>query len=456
MADSPKHSRGSHFASSPNAASTTGAHASANNTGNSAGIPRAARSGARFKTAGSAQGGSRASARTSQSTVSPRAINSGATGMVSTVTPRSRSQRAADARGGHGHVGAIVGLVIGIVIVAAIAFVVVPRLFPAKVDDSIELQNVGSQVEVYIEDGSGATAIASQLSSEGIISSYQDFLEEMVKEGADSKLKSGAYVFTVGQDYPSIIAQLISGPNSTSGVFTIPEGSTLEAVASIVSGTLSNISAEGFIEQAKASNYKADYSFLADVDTSTYDTLEGFLYPKTYNFSGQTDVTADTVIRTMLNQFQTEIAALDFSYPESQGLSVAQVVSLASIVEKESTQSTGAMVAAVFWNRLDNLGEPNYGFLQSDATTAYSVKHDPTADEVHDANDPYSTYAYQGLPPTPICSPGLTSLQNVCSPDMDYIEGGYYYFYFWNDENGQIQYAFSKTLDEHNAAIANN
>lgn len=440
MADTPKHSRGSHFAGA------------ANTNASSAGTGR----GARFNT-NAASAPSHSSQRASQRLQSGQVSTNG--GMVSMATPRSRAQRQADARGGHSSKGVIAGVIAGIVVVALIALLVVPRLgslfsgSSTATDDVSTLPNQGQQVSVIIPDGSGAYDVAALLKENGLVVTQDGFVEQMVAQGADSKLKSGAYEFTIGQDYDSILAVLVGGPNSTANTFTIPEGCTLAATASIIESTL-GISVDEFTAQAKASNYVNDYSFLSGVDTSTYDTLEGFLYPKTYDLSMETDITADKVIRVMLDQFQTEIASLDFSYPESQGLSIAQVVNLASIVEKESTQSTGAMVAAVFWNRLDNMGAPNYGFLQSDATTAYSVGHDPSAEEVHDENDPYSSYTHQGLPPTPICSPSLQSLQNVCSPDMEYIEGGYYYFYFWNDENGEIQYAFSKTLEEHNAAIA--
>ena len=101
----------------------------------------------------------------------------------------------------------------------------------------------------------------------------------------------------------------------------------------------------------------------------------------------------------------------------------------------------------MFYNRLTTKGEPSYGYLQSDATTAYVVGHDPSADEVH-ANSPYSTYSNAGLPPTPICSPSIECLQAVCSPNQDAL-GKYYFFYFQDDK-----YTFSETYDEHKAAFS--
>ena len=130
--------------------------------------------------------------------------------------------------------------------------------------------------------------------------------------------------------------------------------------------------------------------------------------------------TADSLVRAMLPQYQSEVAGLDYSYAESQGLTAYDVLKLASIVERESDPEHFATVASVFYNRLAS----DRPYLESDATTAYEVGRTPTADEVH-ADTPYSTYANPGLPPTPICAPSIEALKAVCAPEQtDYL-----YFY---------------------------
>ena len=344
------------------------------------------------------------------------------------------------------------GLVIGgvaavVVVVLAIILVVVPSL--TKSGGDTQQIEVGQVVNVTIPDGAGAQTVAQALFDAKAIENKSEFLKQVSRMNAGESLKSGNYVITVGGDLSNLVELLAAGPNASGIALTIPEGYTVARIADAVESTL-GISADEFKEQAKASNYVADYPFL---EGAANDSLEGFLFPKTYSFGE--GATADGVIRAMLTQFQNEIATLDLSYAEGRGLTVAQIVNLASIVEKESTPSTQGAVAAVFWNRLENNGEPNYGFLQSDATTAYSVGHDPSAEEVHNESDPYSTYAHQGLPPTPISCPGLASLQAVCSPDGEYLDQGYYYFFFYNDKDGNVQYAFSKTYEEHQQAIRN-
>ena len=380
--------------------------------------------------------------------------NGRVSGRAATATRRaSRGEVMRDgAPTSHSRTVGIVAAALAVVVLLGIVVVaILPSLnSPSEAESDTQEIVAGNQVSVLIPEGSGASVVADLLYDAGLISNKSEFLNQARQMNAEQSIKSGSYSFTAGSDLPSIINQLTTGPNAEISL-TIPEGYTLARVAAAVQEVLP-ITSDEFLAQAKASNYVADYSFLEGVEN---DSLEGFLFPKTYSFSS-TEVTADEVIRTMLDQFETELATLDLSYPTSDGLSVAQMVNLASIVEKESTPSTRAQVASVFYNRLDNMGDPNYGFLQSDATTAYSVGHDPSAEEVHDESDPYSTYAHQGLPPTPICSPGLESLQAVCSPDMDYINEGYFYFFFWTNDAGETEYAFSRTYDEHLQAIANN
>ena len=206
-----------------------------------------------------------------------------------------------------------------------------------------------------------------------------------------------------------------------------------------MAATGNRVSLDDFVNAASdASAYAADYPFLASAGTNS---LEGYLFPKTYPYDENS--TAESLIRAMLDQFAAETTALDWSYAESRGLAPYDVVKLASIVEKESDAAHRAEVASVFYNRLAAGMR-----LESDATVAYFVGHDPTAEDVNIENE-YNTYFIDALPPTPINSPGLDCLQAVCAP----AETGYYYFYFESDDNGGMNYTFSETYDEHRAAF---
>ena len=364
--------------------------------------------------------------------------------MQSLATPRTRDQRAQASRGGHSRKGPIIALVAALVVVVVAGVILVPRIFKSTPTQS-ELANQGTQVEVVIDDGSGALAIASKLKEAGVIASSDDFVTEVQKQKADSSLKSGAYVFTIGDSYENIIAQLTKGPNSTSGRITIPEGLTVAQTAAAVESAL-GISADDFTAQAKASNYAGEFSFLADASD---DSLEGFLYPKTYDFSGQSGVTADTVIRAMLTQYQADVASLDFASAEAAiqeryGVTMSDydILKLASVVEREGLNaSQRPKVASTFYNRLQ-IGMA----LQSDATMMYVTGGTVTADDLK-TESPYNTYLNTGLTPTPICSPSLESIQATLTPD----DTDYLYFYITQSDEW-----FSSTYDEHLQAIEEN
>lgn len=302
-----------------------------------------------------------------------------------------------------------------------------------------ELLAEGQEAAVVVEQGSGAKAIGEQLVEKKLVGSASDFTKRVNEMGVESQLKPGTYTFAGGTSLDDIVRQLAAGPDMGNAL-TIPEGYKLSDIAAAVAtASEGRITAEAFTAAASdASVYAASYSFLADAGTNS---LEGFLFPKTYAVAD--DATADSLVRMMLDQFQKETAGLDWSYPQSQGLSIYDAVNLASIVEKESSgdEQIRAQVAAVFYNRLETTGEPSYGFLQSDATTAYEVGHDPTPEEVH-AETPYSTYTNKGLPPTPICSPSLDCLKAVCAPDQESL--GKYFFYFEGDS-----YYFTETYEDH-------
>ena len=337
----------------------------------------------------------------------------------------------------------IVSIVLLVVVLGGLAWGGV-TLFNSCSGPAVELLGEGEEATVEVAEGAGAQAIGQQLVEKRLVASASEFTRRVNDLGVDSQLKPGTYTFAGGTGLDGIIRALQAGPETNA--LTIPEGYKLADIAQAVADhTEGRISAEDFSAAASdASAYAGDYAFL---ESAGSNSLEGFLFPKTYDIAD--DATADSVIRAMLDQFQAETASLDWSYAESQGLSIYDAVNLASIVEKEASgnELIRAQVAAVFYNRLATDDYPSYGYLQSDATTAYEQRRDPTGDEVH-AETPYSTYANQGLPPTPICSPGLDCLTAVCAPDQEAL-GKYFYFYF-EGEN----YYFSETHEEHQSTFS--
>ena len=339
--------------------------------------------------------------------------------------------------------------VVFVVVLVVLAIFVITQIVNCSSNNLIA---AGTEVSVTINEGEGGNEIADKLVSAGLVANSNDFKRTLSAKGASSSLKAGTYVLVGGTSNEDIVDELVSGPTSVQ--LTVPEGATIASISTSVASLTSNRISETLLKEqtSNVDAYRSKYPFIGNATS-----LEGFLFPKTYDVL-KSD-TADTLVNAMLNQYNLETASLNYSYPESKGLSKYDVLILASIIEKESDASTREKVSAVFYNRLFNSDEPDsetgYGYLQSDATTAYFVGHDPSAEEVH-ADNEYSTYTNSGLPPTPICNPGIESLRAACSPDTQAMDEGYYYFYFAKNSSGEMQYYFSKTLDEHNAAIEAN
>lgn len=334
----------------------------------------------------------------------------------------------------------VIGVLIAIAVVAGAALFLFPRIFGG---DSANIE-AGQQVSITIPEGSSGDAIATILVENHIIADSGEYYAAVKKLNAEMSLKPGDYQFETLQDPLSVVKQLVAGPNLEGVKLTVPEGKTVEQTAQLVEDAY-GISADEFISQAKASAYAGDYPFLADAGN---DSLEGFLYPKTYTFEGTP--TADEVIRAMLDQYQLDVFdAFDFdagraAISATYGIELSdyELLTLASIVEREGLNADQrAHVASVFLNRLAGKGDfAGRPYLQSDATLMYETGGAVTAEDIQGIDSPYNSYQNAGLPPTPICSPSSEAILATLEPtDSDDL-----YFYITQDEE-----YFSQTYDEH-------
>ena len=306
----------------------------------------------------------------------------------------------------------------------------------------------GQQVTVQIAEGSTLPVIADNLYDAGLVIRKGEFTAVANAKGAASSLKPGVYSFEGGMSNEDLVDALVAGPTANIANLVVPEGATLDSIATAVEKAYNgSITADQFKTAASdASKYAKEYTFLTDAGKNS---LEGFLFPKTYELI--VNASAEDVVRQMLDQYRSEVTSLDFSYPRKKDMSNYDALILASIVEKEATNDTRTKVAAVFYNRLGNSGDPSYGTLGSDATTAYEVGDNL---DTYDwsTKSPYNTRVTKGLPPTPICSPSIDSLRAVLSPERNFDD--YYFFSFWNNDQGGVDYFFDKTYEEHQKTIA--
>ena len=312
----------------------------------------------------------------------------------------------------------------------------------------------GERVVVSIPDRTPASQIAAILQREGLIGSERLFKLAVRASGKASSLKSGQYEFVRGDSMISIIERLSSGQVMTIKV-TVPEGLTLRQVAKLMGDR--GVAAEDdmlVVASDPPEQLRADFPFIREGVS-----LEGYLFPDTYEFAS--GVGAMKVIRTMLRRFEnTAQVALDQAPPDSasraeagpptlddelpNGLTQRETLILASIVEREArVESERPIIARVFLNRLER-SMP----LQSCATVQYilPVSKEHLLHEDLEIESPYNTYLVSGLPPGPICSPGLASIRAVLDPEpSDYL-----YFVASNDGT----HVFSRTYKDHLQAKA--
>jgi UPF0755 protein len=215
----------------------------------------------------------------------------------------------------------------------------------------------------------------------------------------------------VGSTYESILKTLMEGPPVLTYKIIIPENFTMKQVSQRISEN-TKISKAQFDYYLNPGLY--DYEFLGGVSS-----LEGFLFPKTYEILR--DATAKDIIIMMLDQFKDETSSLELASLDPLNLSFYDVIKVASLIEREAyVDEERELISAVIYNRLkkDML-------LQIDASVRYGIDKwddDLTKSELQSTDNLYNSYVYKGLPPTPICNPGLKSILAALDPaDVDYL-----------------------------------
>lgn len=313
-------------------------------------------------------------------------------------------------------------LAVLIVVLAGLLFWANSQINPGK---------AGRIISVEIPAGSSTSRIGSILEHAGII--HDAFLFAVyVKVHGDGPLLPGKYNLAKNSSYGSAIKVLQAGPKILVEKLLVPEGFTIGQIANSV-GSLPGLglSAQKFLQAATDGTVRSPY------EPAGVNNLEGLLFPATYDVR-QGESEAD-LLQQMVGSFDDHASALGLSQTAaSLGMTPYQVVTVASIVEREAKQNADrGNVASVIYNRL-RVGMP----LGADSTQTYYLRitqpgSNPGPHEL-DTPSPYNTRLNKGLPPTPIASPGLPSLQAAISPPST----SYLYFVEINP-NGQLGFATS-------------
>lgn len=297
-----------------------------------------------------------------------------------------------------------------------------------------------------IEPGESVTQIASRLQGEGLVRDAQLFRLYLRYSKLDSGVEAGQFTLKKSMTIPQVAQALQSGKRADEVTLTIPEGRRIEEVAVLVAQQTS-ISATTFLSLTRdARPWAAQYSFLAELPAGA--SLEGYLFPDTYRLPQ--DATASDVVARMLANFDRRVTPAMREKLTAQKRSLFQAVTLASIVEREAVVAQERpMIAGVYQNRLE-AGMA----LDADPTVQYAMasakKQAPwwpqlTQEDYRSVKSAYNTYLNPDLPPGPIASPGISSLQAAIEP----AQTDFYFFRASCSRDGT--HLFSKTLEEHAA-----
>ncbi len=259
----------------------------------------------------------------------------------------------------------------------------------------------------------------------------------------------GTYEVSTSLNYDYLRASFKENKNKFTEVrVTIPEGYTVDEIIELLTTEYGIGTREGFVEAIQ--NYDFDYPFLKGLEVSPdrIYRLEGYLFPDTYYFYKESSEA--TILKKMLDNFNRKFVDEYYARCQQLGLSVDEVITLASMIEKETRYADElGNVSSVFHNRLNN--PATYPYLNSDATIMYAMQHDKgdrpdsMTGEDKDYDTPYNTYTYKGLPPGPIANPGLNSIKYALYPNNTN------YYFFVSDSVGRT--LFAATELEHLANI---
>jgi UPF0755 protein len=294
-----------------------------------------------------------------------------------------------------------------------------------------------SGVEQFVEipPGAGPASIGRRLAQTGVIRDQLSFRIALTRSGQARRLQAGEYRFDRPMTTREVIDKIARGDVFLRPV-TFREGLTVRQMAEIYERDGGGSKAE-FLRAAE------NASLIHDIDPSAPD-LEGYLFPDTYTLPRRT--TADQLVQRMVTAFRDVMTPDLVQRAAARGMSVRELMTLASLVEKETAKpGERPIVAAVYTNRLKiGMG------MQCDPTVIYALERAGKYDgnltrENLQFDSPYNTYRYAGLPPGPIAAPGRASIEAAASPaDVPYL-----YFVSRNDGS----HVFSATLDEHNRNV---
>ena len=291
-----------------------------------------------------------------------------------------------------------------------------------------------------VESGEAVITVAYHLHRLGLVSDPELFRRVVQYHSADSDIQVGVYSLRPSMTMEEIMRELQHGRMPTTTI-TLPEGWRAEQIAALLAEVGITTSAE-FMSAVSAG--RSDYTFLQDRPAGAPPSVEGFLFPDTYQLPKI--ATADGIIDIMLQNWERRVPLRLRDKASERGMTLYEVVTLASIVEREAVLAEEQpLIAGVYFNRLKK-----GMYLQSDPTVQYAKGFSPETnrwwnpmiqEEAITVVSAYNTFLHPGLPPGPLCNPGTGAIRAVLEPE----ESSYLFFY----SKGDGSHAFAETYEEH-------
>lgn len=308
-------------------------------------------------------------------------------------------------------------------------------------------------VSFVVESGNSLTTVTNKLEDQGLIRNRSILKYLMDFQGLSQKIQVGEYTLTKAMTLGEIIDQLTAGDgNPLTTKITIIPGWNVEAIADYLAGLGIAESRQAFLDACNDAQTYSKYYYVDEImQTSGYKDrlylLEGYLTPDTYEIYNT--ATLDNVMQKLLSQVEVVFSSEYHARAEALDMTMDQVITLASLIEKEAKREDFDKVSAIFHARLKQGMK-----LQSDVTVHYYTRSEKMAltSEELNTTSPYNTYQNSGLPIGPICNPSKDAIRAALYPDEQFMDEGYLYFCSTSPEEGTLH--FSKTLEDHEAAVA--
>lgn len=330
-------------------------------------------------------------------------------------------------------------------IVVLVVSVLLASFVLVILNDMLGLMKNDEDIIINIPEGATISEVADMLQDMDIIDAAIGLkLYANISGKSDLEIASGDITVNPKMGYSSLLKAIKKTNVKEVVSVTIIEGKTIKQIAEQLEEK-GVCKAEDFLKEIQTGDFSSfDFVKAIPENEDRIYALEGYIFPDTYDF--YKDDSAENVIKKFLNNFNSRFSDDLRALAEDKGMTIDEVVNLASIVQKEGTSApVMKYVASVFHNRLNN--SSSYPYLQSNATLSYSTGKPIIwyTEEDIALDDPYNSYKYKGLPPSAICNPGLDAIKAVLmAEDTDY-------YFFVTDDDGL--YYFSETSKRHEQQV---